>query len=194
MPNNPIFDGSNRPLYGAAANSYAQPGSEVPVQSGASMQAGGSFAISASNSLSLGLLGGSVNISIRIANPAGSGKTVYLGQILGYTNISLNLLSSFSAQVTVYSGGTVAAPAAVTPVNLNLGSGSTSVASVTSSINAVTGGTAFILYPLQPGPFSFSVGGGVVVPSGQTLTVNVVGSLTVLGLLGVGVEVIWWEI
>lgn len=194
MPNNPIFDSSNGPLYGAAANSYAQPGSEIPVQSGTSVQAGGVFAINASNSLSLGLLGGSVNSSIRIANPSGSGKTVYLGQIIGYTNISLSLLSSFSAQVTVYSGGTVASPTTVTPVNLNLGSGTASVASVTTSTNAVTGGTAFILYPLQPGTFSFSVGGGVAVPPGQTLTVNVVGSLTVLGLLGVGAEVIWWEV
>ncbi|GMK43432.1 hypothetical protein PghCCS26_05590 [Paenibacillus glycanilyticus] len=194
MPNNPIFDGSNGPLYGAAANSYTQPGSEIPAHSGTSVQAGGAFAINASNSLSLGVLGGSVNSSVRIANPSGSGKTVYLGQIIGYTSISLSLLSSFSAQVTVYSGGTVASPTTVTPVNLNLGSGTASVASVTTSINAVTGGTAFILYPLQPGPFSFSVGGGVAVPPGQTLTINVVGTLTVLGLLGVGAEVIWWEV
>lgn len=41
MPNNPIFDGSNGPLYGAAANSYTQPGSEIPAQSGTSVQAGG---------------------------------------------------------------------------------------------------------------------------------------------------------
>ncbi|SFF22730.1 hypothetical protein SAMN05216378_5570 [Paenibacillus catalpae] len=189
MPNNPIFDR----YYGASANSYTQPGLEIPAQSGTSKQAAGSFSISASNSLSLGLLGGSVNSSIRIANPSGSGKTIYLGQIIGYTSISLSLLSSFSAQVTVYSGGTIAAPTAVTPVNLNLGSGTAAAASVTTSINAVTGGSSFILYPLQPGPFSFTVGGGVAVPAGQTLTVNVVGSLSVLGLLGVGVEVIWWE-
>ncbi|CAM3300423.1 hypothetical protein PALU110988_14630 [Paenibacillus lupini] len=194
MPNNSIFDSSNRPLYGSSANSYSQPGSEIPVQSGTSQQAGGYFTISASNSLSLGLLGGSVNSSIRFANPLGSGKTIYLGQILGYTNISLSLLSSFSAQVTVYSGGTIAAPTTGTPDNLNLGSGTTSAAAVTTSINAVTGGTSFILYPLEPGPFSFSVGGGVAVPPGQTLTVNIVGALTVLGLLGVGIEVIWWEI
>lgn len=194
MPNNSIFDPSNRPLYGNSANSYSQPGSEIPVQSGTSKQASGSFTISASNSLSLGLLGGDVNSSIRIVNPSGSGKTIYLGQIVGYTNISLSLLSSFSAQVTVYSGGTVASPTTVTPVNLNLGSGTTSAATVTSSTNAVTGGTSFILYPLQPGPFAFSVGGGVAVPAGQTLTVNIVGSLSVLGLLGVGIEVIWWEI
>ncbi|GLX70064.1 hypothetical protein [Paenibacillus glycanilyticus] len=194
MPNNSIFDSSNRPLYGAAANSYTQPGTEVPVQTGTSIQAGGSFTVNAANSISLGILGGSVNSSIRIANPSGSGKTVYLGQIVGYTNISLSLLSSFSAQVTLYSGGTIASPTTGTPVNLNLGSSTASVASVTTSINAVTGGTSFVLYPLQPGPFSFSFGGSVAVPPGQTLTANIVGALTVLGILGVGIEVIWWEV
>ncbi|GGG74139.1 hypothetical protein GCM10010918_32830 [Paenibacillus radicis (ex Gao et al. 2016)] len=122
-----------------------------------------------------------------------SGKTLYLKQILGYTNVSLSLLSSFSGQVTVYLGGTLTSPTAVVPANLQLGSSVTSAATTNSSIFAVSGGTSFSLYPLFPGPLQINFNGDVIVPPGQTLTVNVLGTITILGIMGAGVEALWWE-
>lgn len=194
MPNQSIFNRKNNALYGNIKNSYTLPGATHPPQTAISSATAGYFSTNAANSISLGLLGGSVNSSIRIANPSNSRKTVHISQINVYTNISLSLLSGFSGQVTLYSSGTLSSPAALTPANGLFGSTATSISAVTSSTSAVTGGTAFILYPLYPGPFQLNFSGELVVPAGQTFCVNIVGSLTLLGLMGTGVEVLWWEI
>ncbi|MFF2092474.1 hypothetical protein [Paenibacillus sp. NPDC058174] len=193
MPNYNIFDPKNSNYTTNGTNNYTQPGASVPPDSATSKAVAQYFSINAANSASLGLLGGSVNISIQIANPSNSGKTFYLQQILGYTNVSLSLLSSFSGLVTVYSGGTLTSPSAVVPANLQLGSSVTSAATTNSSIFTVSGGTSFSLYPLFPGPLQINFNGNVAIPPGQTLTVNVLGTITVLGIMGAGVEALWWE-
>ncbi|MFF2481207.1 hypothetical protein [Paenibacillus sp. NPDC058071] len=193
MPNFPIFDRSKSPIITKGTNNYTQKNAAEPPQSAVSATTGGFFSINASNSASLGLLGGTVNISVRIANPSNSGKTLYLKQIYGNTNVSLSLLSSFSGQVTALSGGTLTSPSTLTPATFQLGSSATSVMTATSSTSAITGGTSFALYPLFPGPFFLEYSGSILVPPGQALSVNVFGSLSVLGILGTAVEVIWWE-
>ncbi|MUT65144.1 hypothetical protein [Paenibacillus sp. NEAU-GSW1] len=194
MPNRPIFDRRNGQYITESVNGYADPGTAESTESAVSDQLSRLFSIQASNSASLGILGGSVNVSVRIDNPANSGRTLYLKKIIGNTSISLSLLSSFSGQVTALSGGTLTSPSTVVPANLHLGSSVTSVAATTSSTSAVSGGTTFVLYPLFPGGFGIDFNGSVNVPPGQTLSANVVGSLSVLGVLGTAIEVIWWEI
>ncbi|WP_138753803.1 hypothetical protein [Paenibacillus sinopodophylli] len=192
MPNHNAMDNPGNELYGLAVNGYDEPGSAAPPQTGAA-RAARHFASEASTSANLGILGGTVNITIRLSNPLGSGKLVYIASIGGTIDVSLSLLSSFTGLVTILSGGTLTSPTAAASSNLYLTSAVTSTGVVTSSTSAPTGGTTFMIYPTFPSPFRFTYTGGIQLPPGQSLIVNVRGSLTLLGLLGTRVNLTWWE-
>jgi len=186
-----VYEGV-RVLYGKAVNGYEEPGSISPPLTGAARSESHFFS-EASTSASLGILGGTVNIPISLNNPSASGKKLLLSSIGGTIDVSLSLLSNFSGQVNIYSGGTLTAPSTVTASNLYVASAVTSVAEVTSSTSAPTGGTAFMTYPVFPQPFRFTYTGGIAVPEGESLVINVVGSLSLLGLIGTEVNISWWE-
>jgi len=62
------------------------------------------------------------SVKMRIENPVGSGKTLYI--------VVVECVSSGLADIDVYDGGTLTGSAAVTPKNLKKGSKRTSVANV----------------------------------------------------------------
>ncbi|WP_341279983.1 hypothetical protein [Paenibacillus sp. FSL H8-0537] len=193
MPNQSIFKTSNKPLIGQAANTINKLGCYLPSDAATSAAVAGAFSIYAANSASLGLLGGTVNTSLQVVNPVGSGKRLFLDQVYCYISVALNLLSGFSGQLSILQGGSIGTSTSQTPANLVLGSSVASVTTAASSINTVSGGTTCQVYALYPGPFQIPLGGNIVVPPGQTITINVFGSLTLLGILGNGASVTWWE-
>ncbi|MGO4369514.1 hypothetical protein AB4Z21_01725 [Paenibacillus sp. MCAF20] len=192
MPNNNPLNRSDDELHGQLVDSYGQPGTTAPPRTGATAAAR-HFNVQGSNSGSLGILGGTVDVSLRINNPSASGRTVIIESIGGYIDVSLSLLSSFNGQMTAYSGGTLTSPSAATPANLFLTSTTTSVATATTSTSGITGGTLLLSYPVYPGPFRLALPNRFNLPSGTSLTVNVRGSLSLLGIIGTGVSVSWIE-
>lgn len=192
MPNDAVFDYQNQPLYILTTNTYASPGTVAPPDTGAAA-AGSEYMATATNSQSLGVLGGTVIITLQISNPTGSGKTLYVSRITGGTGVSLNLLSSFSATLALTKGGTLSSPAAITPVNANFSSANTSAMTARSSLSAASGGTLFLSAPLSAGPFVSEQNGRLVVPPNQALTVTVSAALSVLGVLSATANVMWWE-
>lgn len=192
MPNNSIFDQSNSNLFGKLVNTYAAPGIVAPPDMGAAGSAG-EFVATFTTSSSLGLLGGAVVGAIQISNPSGSGKTLYVSNITGGVGISLSLLSSFSGSLTLTRAGTITSPSTLTPFNALFGSSTASVMTARSSTTAISGGTNFLSYPINPGMFSFNIGGGLVVPPNQTISITVSGALTVAGTLACFANMTWWE-
>ncbi|MBO7748812.1 hypothetical protein I8J29_32040 [Paenibacillus sp. MWE-103] len=192
MPNQIVFDQSNGKFFGKLANTYAAPGIVAPPDYDAAAEAR-EFAVSFVTSSTLGLLGGSVTAAVQIANPAGSGRTLYVSRIAGGVGIALNLLSSFSDSVALARGGTIASPAALTPVNTRLGSGAASVMTARSSASAISGGTNFFACPINAGMFSADYGGALVVPPNQSLSMTVSASLSVAGILSCFANALWWE-
>lgn len=193
MPNHFIFDRSNSSFYGKLTNAYTDPGIVAPPDTNAATN-DRSFITSASNSSSLGILGGSVIITLQISNPSGSGRTMYISDIIGGISVSLSLLSSFSASVTLYRGGTLSSPSTLTPFNAKFGSSATSSMTARSSISAPSSATSFMSYAVNPGLFEFPFQGGLVVPPNQIFTMNVSASLSVAGVLSTTATVVWWEV
>ncbi|WP_127531230.1 hypothetical protein [Paenibacillus kobensis] len=192
MPNHFIFDQSNSSFYGRLKNSYIEPGIVAPPESNAAAN-DRSFISSATNSSSLGILGGTVTISLQISNPLGSGRTMYIAGIVGGVNVSLSLLSSFSASVTLYQGGTLSSPSTLTPFNAKFGSAAASSMTARSSTSAPSGATSFMSYAINPGLFEFPFQGSLVIPPNQIFTMNVSASLSVAGVLSTTATVMWWE-
>jgi len=192
MPNQSVFDSGAQPVYTKLTNTYQSPGTIAAPDAGAATS-GSEYAATATNSASLGILGGSVTIVLQIANPSGSGKTMYVSKIAGGTGVSLSLLSSFSATLAFAKGGTLSSPATVTPVNANFSSANTSAMTVRSSTSAASGATAFFSLPLVGGQVESDQGGAIVVPPNQSLTVTIAASLSVLGVLSATANVTWWE-
>jgi len=192
MPNDYVFDEPNQPVYTNITNTYTSPGIVAPPETSAGAT-GNLYVVNAISSTSLGLLGGTVIITIQVSNPAGSGKTLYVSRETGGVNVALNLLSSFSGNLTLVKGGTLTSPTTLTPVNSNFASTRTSVMTARSSTAAVTGGTTFFSVPLQAGPFLYNENGRYVVPPGQTITMSVSASLTVAGVVGTSGDLVWWE-
>ncbi len=192
MPNYHPFNTSKSVLYGNAVNAYTKSATDAPAYSKATL-IGRHFATSASNSVNLGLLGGTVISSIRLDNPAGSGTTLCISSIGGTVTVSLSLLSSFSGQVLLNGGGTLSSPSSSPAPSLLLDSGVTSAATVTSSVSAISGGTTFMSFPIFPIPFRFIYNGDILIPAGQSFVASVQGSLSLLGLLATQVNMTWWE-
>ncbi|WP_127584471.1 hypothetical protein [Paenibacillus koleovorans] len=192
MTNEFVFDSPNQPIYTQQVNTYLAPGTVAPPEASAG-KSGFLFVGTATNTSSLGILGGNVIISIQLANPGGSGRTCYVARFTGGIGISLSLLSNFTGSVTLLQGGTLTGPTTVTPANSNFTSAQTSVMTVRSSTSAVSAGTSLQAIPLVGGPFQLSESGRIVVPPGQTLSVQVAGSLSVAGVLTNTINLEWWE-
>ncbi|RKP47370.1 hypothetical protein D7Z26_24060 [Cohnella endophytica] len=192
MPNDFVFDSSVQPVYTQMTNTYQTPGTIAPPDAGAAI-AGSQYNATATTSATLGILGGSVIVTLQIANPSGSGKTLYVSQISGGTGILLSLLSSFSSTLTLIKGGTLSSPSTVTPVNGNFASANTSAMTARSSASAPTGGTTFLTLPLVAGQFDMEQTGRLVVPPNQTLTVSLSAALSVAGTLSTNLNITWWE-
>ncbi|NUU77174.1 hypothetical protein [Paenibacillus xylanilyticus] len=169
------------------------PGIVAPPENNAG-SVGSLFNSGTTNSTTLGLLGGSVIVTVQLANPAGSGRTLYVSRFSGGITVSLNLLSSFSGSMILSANGTLASPSTLTPVNSNLSSTNISVAAVRFSTSAPSGATTLMTLALQAGPFSSNVFGSYVVPPGQSINLTVSGSLTVGGLLASTAYFAWWEV
>lgn len=193
MPNYFVFDQSNSSFYGQLTNNYIEPGILSPADMDAAIN-NREFITSASNSGSLGILGGSVIITLQISNPSGSGRTMYISSITGGINVSLSLLSSFSGSITLYSGGTLTAPSTLTPFSTKFGSGAVSSMTARSSTSAPSGATAFMSYFLTPGMFTIPFAGSLIIPPNQTFTMNVSASLSVAGVMANTATVSWWEV
>ncbi|UHA75562.1 hypothetical protein [Paenibacillus sp. 481] len=190
MTNASVFNTPNNNVYTSWTNSLNSPAviTEPPYDASKS---GNVYSAFVSNSASLGLLGGSVTASLRLNN--GGTKTCYIIRVTGGIGVGLSLLSSLTASVNFFKNGTLTAPAAVTPVNSNLGSSNTSTMTVTSSTVAVTGGTTLISLPLGSGYFVTDFFGSIIVPPASTLSLSVSGSLSVAGLLSSQASLFWWE-
>lgn len=192
MPNDAVFDYKNQPVFNQQINTYRAPGAVAPPDASAA-SAGSEFIATATNSQSLGALGGSVIITVQLSNPNGSGRTLYLSRVSGGTGVSLSLLSSFSATMTIVKGGTLTSPSTIAATNANFASANASVMTARSSTSASTGGTPLVSMPLNAGPFDQTVAGGIVVPPNQAVTVTVSAALSVLGVLSATVNMVWWE-
>lgn len=193
MPNYFVFDQSNSSFYGQLKNNYTDPGIMSPTDMDAATN-NREFITTASNSGSLGLLGGSVIITLQFSNPSGSGRTMYISSITGGVNVSLSLLSSFSGSITLYSGGTLTSPSTLTPFSTKFGSGATSSMTARSSTSAPSGGTSIMSYAITPGLLTIPLAGSLIVPPNQTFTMIVSASLTVAGVMANTATVSWWEV
>ncbi|MFS0872439.1 hypothetical protein AB3N00_20980 [Paenibacillus xylanilyticus] len=193
MPNHNVFNPLTQPVYTSNTNTYTSPGIVAPPENDAGTS-GSLFNSGTTNSTTLGLLGGTVTATVQLANPAGSGRTLYVSRLFGGITVSLNLLSSFSGSMILSANGTLASPSTLIPVNSNLSSANVSVATVRFSTSAPSGATSLMSMPLQAGPFSSNVFGSYVVPPGQSINLTVSGSLSVGGLLASTAYFAWWEV
>lgn len=192
MPNNNVFNPLNQPVYTSSTNSYTSPGIVAPPENNAG-STGNLYNAGSTNSTTLGLLGGSVTATLQLANPAGSGKTLYVSRLSGGITVSLNLLSSFSGTMTLSANGTLSSPSTLTAVNSNFSSSNTSIAVVRFSTSAPSGAATLIAMPLQVGPFQSNESGRYVISPGQAINLSVTGSLSVAGLLASTTYFTWWE-
>ncbi|CAM2793484.1 hypothetical protein P4H27_22445 [Paenibacillus taichungensis] len=192
MPNDHVFNPLNRPVYTSITNTFTSPGIVAPPENNAG-STGNLYNAGSTNSTTLGLLGGSVIATVQLTNPVGSGKNVYISRLSGGITVALNLLSSFSGTMTLSANGTLTSPSTLTPVNNNLSSSNTSIATVRFSAAAPTGTTTLLAMPLQVGPFLSNELGRYVVPPGQSINLSVSGSLSVGGLMASTSYFSWWE-
>lgn len=162
MPNQYVFNDNDQPLFVEMTNTFRSPDITAPPEMGASESAV-LFSANASASATVILSLISAIISVRINNPAGSGRTVYISRITGSIGGS-SLLSAMSGSFTIVRGGTLTSPATLPPVNNNLASAAASSMTVQSSTAAVSGGTVLNSYQLAPGSFTQSFTGSIVVP------------------------------
>ncbi|PEA53023.1 hypothetical protein CON64_20440 [Bacillus pseudomycoides] len=192
MSNYYVFDNVNNPVSTKSINTFNNP-SVVSSPENSASKSGVFFFTTATNSQSLGILGGSVIITLQISNPSGSGKTLYVSSISGGTGVSLSLLSSFTASMQLIQGGTLTSPTTLTPFNANLQSSNTSVMTARSSTSAVSGGTTFMNLPLQPGQFFIDYTGSIIVPPSKSISITINASLSVAGVLSTNANISWWE-
>jgi hypothetical protein len=176
LTNNSVFNQSNSPLYTQSTNTYLVPGIENGPAGDAAKS--GAFYIFSSGSVSVG---SGASLLIQVANPSGSGKTLYMNSLLGGV--------TGAATVNVLKGGTLTGGTTPTPFNANFGSSNTSVATARQNTGSLTGAsTGFLAIPLTAGMYFIEFGGGIVVPANQTLSVTVgTGALTASAVLS------WWE-
>ncbi|WP_151737174.1 hypothetical protein [Paenibacillus tengchongensis] len=192
MPNNTVFNGEDQPVYVEMTNSYLTPDISAPPEMNAAQNTV-LYSTNASASATVVLALISAISSIRIANPAGSGRTLYISRISGSIGGS-SLLSNMSGTFSIVRGGTLTSPAVLTPVNNNLGSSAASSATTQSSTAAISGGTVLYSYQLAPGTFSQTFSGSIVLPPGSALSANVTSSSSAIGLtITSAVSLAWWE-
>jgi hypothetical protein len=108
MPNNNVFNTEQEPLYTDQVNTYADPGIST-LQEWEAAVAGNLYVANTSGSITA-----AQNLLLQVANPGGSGRTLYVSRISGSITIT-------GATLTVIRGGTFTGTT-VTPVNYNFGS------------------------------------------------------------------------
>ncbi|MBW4080918.1 hypothetical protein [Paenibacillus sp. S150] len=190
MPNQYVFNDNDQPVYVEITNTFQAPVIAAPPEMNASQQTV-LFSAAASNS-AVSILGTTVNISVRINNTAGSGRTLYVSRMsssIGGTALLTNITGTF----TIVKGGTLTSPSSITPVNNNLASPAVSVMTVQSSASAISGGTILYNYQLEPGMFAQDFTGSLIVPPGNALSINASCTTTVAGTIVSAVNVAWWE-
>ncbi|WP_028593925.1 hypothetical protein [Paenibacillus assamensis] len=192
MPNFVPFNRSDRPVFDQITNALDSPVIVLGAPYSASVD-GNVFSAFTTTSASLGLLGGTVQSSIRLNN-ASSTRTCYIIRIAGGVGVGLSLLSSLNASYSLYQNGTHTSPVTLTPQNANLGSTNTSSMTVTGSTGAITGGTLLLTVPVTAGAITADYNGSIVVPPSTTLSLAVSASLTVAGTLSTQASLLWWEV
>lgn len=175
MPNYSVFNRSNGPLFTQQVNTFSTPGIDSSPEGGAAM-AGILFAANFSSSITA-----AQNAILQVSNPSNSGKTMYVSRIAGSSSIA-------GTTVNVLKNATVAG-SAVTPVNLNFGSTTVSVMTAQSLAGTVSGSPVAILtLVLSAGSFVLELGGRIVVPPENSITVSVG-----LGSATASANINWWE-
>ncbi|MEK5026118.1 hypothetical protein [Paenibacillus sp. FSL M7-1046] len=192
MPNRYVFNENDQPVYVEMTNTFRSPDISAPPEMNASENAA-LFSSNASASATVILSLSSAIISVRINNPALSGRTVFISHISGSIGGSL-LLSAMSGTFTIVRGGTLTTPGTLTPVNNNLASTAASSMTVQSSTAAISGGTTLYTYQLTPGVFTQVFTGSIVVPPGSAISANVTSSSSSVGLtITSALGLMWWE-
>ncbi|AIQ60756.1 hypothetical protein [Paenibacillus borealis] len=191
MPNNYVINDNDQPVYVEMTNTFRAPDISAPPEISAS-QSAVLFSANASNSATIVLGLASAIITVRINNPAGSGRTLYLSRVSGSIG-GTSLLTSISGTFTIVRGGTITSPATVTPVNNNLASSAASAMTVQSSTAAITGGSVLATYQLAPGVFTPAFTGSIIVPPNNALSINVTSSSAAVGTIISALSLTWWE-
>ncbi|AIQ32213.1 MULTISPECIES: hypothetical protein [Paenibacillus] len=191
MPNNYVINDNDQPVYVEMTNTFRAPDISAPPEISAS-QSAVLFSANASNSATIVLGLASAIITVRINNPAGSGRTLYLSRVSGSIG-GTSLLTSISGTFTIVRGGTITSPATVTPVNNNLGSPAASAMTVQSSTAAITGGSVLATYQLAPGVFTPAFTGSIIVPPNNAISINVTSSSAAVGTIISALSLTWWE-
>ncbi|WP_028551400.1 hypothetical protein [Paenibacillus sp. UNC451MF] len=192
MPNNHVFNSFHNPVFTHSTNTYTDPGIVSPPENGAS-RAGSLFSITGSASALVVLSLISAVITLKVTNPGGSGKTVYVSRI-GISIGGSSLLSALSGSASFQKGGTLSSPTTLTPTNNNFNSSAVSVMTAQSSTAAPTGGTTFNAVQLAPGGLTQEYTGSIIVPPGNSITVSVTSSSSSVGLtITSSANISWWE-
>ncbi|MEK5463421.1 hypothetical protein [Paenibacillus sp. FSL M7-0896] len=191
MPNNYVINDNDQPVYVEMTNTFRAPDISAPPEISAS-QAAVLFSANASNSATIVLSLLSAVISVRISNPAGSGRTLYLSRISGSIG-GTSVLTSISGSFTIVKGGTISSPSTVTPVNNNLASAAASSMSVQSSTAAISGGTVLANVQIAPGVFNPAFTGSIIVPPNNVISISVSSSSAAVGTIISALSLNWWE-
>lgn len=177
MPNDAVFNQNGQPLYTEQVNTYIAPAIDSLPEAGAAVS-GLLFGIPFASTVTA-----SAPLVMQVANPGGSGRTVYISRVIassGTAAVTLTLLRNAAL------GGAV-----ITPVNYIFGSAVTSVATARTATAAPTGSPATLLSMLlATGPVILDFDGRIMVPPGTSLTATVTiasGSAAATG------HISWWE-
>ncbi|MEK3791417.1 hypothetical protein MKX42_06750 [Paenibacillus sp. FSL R7-0204] len=177
MPNETVFNQNSQPLYTEQVNTYIAPGIDTLPEAGAAMS-GLLFGIPFASTV-----GTSTPLVMQVANPGGSGRTLYISRIIASTGTA-------SVTLTLLRNATVGGMA-VTPVNYNFGSAVTSVSTARTATAAPTGSPATLMSMLLAiGPVILNMDGRIILPPGNSLTISVTiasGSTAATG------NISWWE-
>lgn len=191
MPNNYVINDNDQPVYVEMTNTFRAPDISAPPEISAS-QAAVLFSANASNSATIVLSLLSAVISVRISNPAGSGRTLYLSRISGSIG-GTSVLTSISGSFTIVKGGTISSPSTVTPVNNNLASAAASSMTVQSSAAAISGGSVLANVQIATGVFSPAFTGSIIVPPNNVISISVSSSSAAAGTIISALSLNWWE-
>ncbi|RKP47369.1 hypothetical protein D7Z26_24055 [Cohnella endophytica] len=176
MTNYTIFNKSNSPLYTQSVNTYLAPAIENTP--GGDAAKSGSLYILSTGSVSVGA---GNSLLLQIANPSGSGKTIYISNLMGGVTAA--------GTVAILKNGTITGGTTPTPFNANFASVSTSVTTTKQNTGTLGGTpTSFVNVQVTAGMYLLDFGGGIVVPANQTLSIAV-GT----GALTASANLTWWE-
>lgn len=176
MTNNSVFNNENSPVYMLTNNGYVSPVIISPTEYNASTNQR-LFCLSTGNVS----VGSGASLLLQIANPNGSGRTVYLSRVAGGASNTVTL--------TVASGGTITGGTTPTPVNAYLGSATTSIVTTKQNTGTLGGTPTSFFTAMAADIYVVEFNGSIIVPANQTLTVTAgTGSVTA------SLNLMWWEV